>query len=85
MEDNKMKINDIRGETSKEIKAVDIPEGTYFSGKIGSYDSRFFVKGRGIIMDLENPYNVWEVRPGYLFLVSDYRTAEVEIIFSNKK
>lgn len=68
---------------SKDVKVTkllkEIPDGTYFTGKIGKYNEELFLKAEGKILGLSNPSPCGFVWSGPVTPVDDYKEVNVEI------
>jgi hypothetical protein len=56
-----------------------IPVGTVFSGSIGQYDSKIFLRTYDKIVDLENPGLQWSADSVSFGTVENYRELRAEL------
>lgn len=56
-------------------KARDIPVGTYFTGSIGDYECKYFLRTFDGVVSLDKPSNTW--KEGRDFVVKGYRPASL--------
>ena len=73
-----MKVEENGLPDSREISASSIPSGQVFSGRIGAYRDKWFLRTYDRVVSLANPTSTWG--PDLSFSVEDYRPVQAKLV-----